>query len=85
MAEVDNPEQAAEWLKTLPESVRKLAAEFPLGMLLEGPNGEAWHLIGYTEDDMLIITPVNPGEDYDAAKEQRQRACASHYRPSPND
>lgn len=69
-----------EWLKTRPECVQKLAAEFPVGDTVE-IDGEPDHfVIGYTEDDKLIVTPIWPGDDYEAAMEARAYVCAHHYR-----
>lgn len=67
------------WLATRPECVRKLAAEFPLGTEIE-INGVPHWLLGYTENDMLIISPINPGEDYDGACQAREWICAGHVR-----
>jgi hypothetical protein len=68
-----------EWLETRPESVRKLAAEFPLGSSII--NGDdVFYLLGYTENDMLIISDINPGVDYEGALENTQYVCASHAR-----
>jgi len=53
------------WLKTAPEHVQKLAAEFPIGCLLcIFSDADPWYVIGWTGDDHLIISPtpidVNP-------------------------
>ncbi len=68
-----------DWLKTRPTSVQALAAEFPLGSMVEGPDGPL-HLIGYTESDMLIVSPVDPGEHYEHSLLERRYVCAAHYR-----
>lgn len=70
------------WLKTRPESVQKLAEEFPIGSVLE-VEGEPWHLLGYTEADELIVSPLSPFVDYDAAYAKRELVCAKHYRGTP--
>jgi len=44
-----------EWLSTRPECVRKLAAEFPVGLIIEH-EGKLLHLLGYNESDMLIFS-----------------------------
>ena len=72
-----------QWLATRPESVRELAKEFPLGLEI-GVGGVTHYLIGYTEDDSLIISPIWPGDDYDAAYEARQHVCADHLRGLPS-
>lgn len=74
-----------DWLKTRPKSVQKLAAEFPLGSECEGRNGEILFIIGYTEDDAIVLTPINPSDDYESACAQRVHVCASHYRSTETD
>lgn len=70
-----------EWLATRPDSVRTLAAEFPLGSQVDLPDhGGVHYCIGYTEDDQLILSPVHPGDDYDASMEARVWLCADHIR-----
>lgn len=72
--------QALErWLATRPESVRKLAAEFPLGttFLIKG---ERFYLLGYNENDMIIISKINPHEEYDEALANKEYVCAEHVR-----
>jgi oxalate decarboxylase/phosphoglucose isomerase-like protein (cupin superfamily) len=69
-----------EWLASRPTSVQALYAEFPLGDTVEIP-GESNHVvIGYTENDMLIVAPIWPGIDYDAAMAAKKYVCAKHYR-----
>lgn len=68
-----------EWLATRPKSVRALAAEFPIGTRVS-VGDEKWFVIGYTETDMLIVSPVDIQVNYDAAYNQRQLICAAHCR-----
>jgi hypothetical protein len=72
-----------EWLKTRPECVQKLAEEFPLGSKIDVA-GIVHYLIGYTEDDRLVISPIDPSEDYDASYELREHLCADHLRGLPS-
>jgi hypothetical protein len=65
------------WLASRPESVQRLAAKFPIGTRVILDNQVHW-LLGYTEDDKLIISPVDPNEDYDRSKRVRTYICASH-------
>lgn len=67
------------WLASRPESVQKLAAEFPGGTVIMF-DGVSHHILGYTEDDTLILSPVNPGVDYDSAMSNRVYLCAQHLR-----
>ena len=68
------------WIASRPECVQKLAQEFPLGTLITDENETRYFLIGYTEDDRLIISPVDPHEDYDRARDERSYICAEHLR-----
>jgi hypothetical protein len=76
------PATMEEWLASRPESVRKLLAEFPMGteiMIDDRP----WWVIGATEDDILVISPVMPSDDreqYEAMMRLRKRLCADHLR-----
>lgn len=81
-AEVNDAEREAalaEWIASRPESVQKLAAEFPLGTSFD-VRGETLYLVGYNEDDSLIVSRFDPYEDYEAAVGSQQRLCASHFR-----
>lgn len=64
------------WLATRPECVQKLAAEFPLGTVVQH-DGKALHLLGYNEDDMLILSEIDPHKDYDGANENKVYICAA--------
>ena len=72
-----------DWLKTRPEAVQKLASEFPLGMVID-VDGHVHYLMGYTEGDELIISPINPFDDYGAAHKERMILCAEHLRSKAN-
>jgi len=78
-----NQQALAEWLKTRPECVQKLAEEFPLGSKFTGPNGEPLHLLGYTETDELILSNIDPTVDYEGANANKLYSCAGHYRSHP--
>lgn len=72
-----------QWLAGRPASVQKLAEEFPfccvLEIELEGDPVE-FYLIGYTEDDSLLVSPVDPIEDYAMAMLMKRTLCAGHFR-----
>lgn len=68
-----------QWLATRPESVQKLAKEFPPGTAIE-VNGRKLYLLGYNENDMLIVSETWPGEDYKKANATKEYICASHVR-----
>lgn len=69
----------ANWIASRPESVQKLAKDFPLGTRA-GMEGKTFYLIGYTEEDMLIFSEINPREDFDGAQENKVYVCAEHFR-----
>ena len=69
-----------DWLATRPQSVRDLAAEFPLLTSVQMPDGKQMLVIGWTEGDSLIISPVDPRTDYDGAYSARTYLCAAHLR-----
>ena len=71
-----------EWLSTRPECVQALAREFQIGSPVCTKDGEMMWLIGYTERDQLILSPIHPSADYDKALASRVVVCASHYRAS---
>lgn len=78
--EVPVPESALDhWLATRPESVQRLAREFPLGTVIEH-EGERLHLLGWTEGDMLIVSPHDPATSYSQAMSTRVYLCAAHVR-----
>lgn len=69
-----------DWLNSRPLCVRRLACEFPPGARITAPDG-VFVIIGYTDDDELLITPEQYIADYDAAVEHHLCICASHLRP----
>lgn len=73
--------ELAAWLKTRPEKVQGLAAEFPPGWEFEY-EGVTYYVVGYTESDRLIISPIRPtnDEDYEASMAARTYVCADHLR-----
>lgn len=60
----------SEWLDDQPESVRRLAEEFPPCEIFL--NETKYWVIGYSENDELIVSDVPPGEG--EAKQQARRA-----------
>lgn len=69
------------WLKTKPESIQKLAAEFPIGCVLFHPKTNARiYLVGYNEQDMLIVSDLDPIRDWEAAQATKYYVCAAHFR-----
>lgn len=80
MSEEDRKETLRLWLESRPESVQKLAAEFPMGSTFDVPGKGKFWLLGYNEEDMLIVSRVDPCEDWIKANEGREYLCASHCR-----
>lgn len=71
---------AEEWLASRPECVQALAKEFPMHSRFQMGDGPILYLCGYTEDDHLIVSPLNPWEDYERAISERFYLCASRFR-----
>lgn len=73
-----------DWLKTRPKNVQEFAAQHPYepGNVLELDGKPMWFL-GYGEyeggDVGLIVSPINPEIDYDAALKQAQHICPTHF------
>ena len=64
-----------DWMQTRPDCIKQLAREFPLHTKLsEG------YVIGWHEDDMLIVSPITLDDDYDIALRQSRHVCAKHFR-----
>lgn len=74
------------WLEGKPEQVQRLAKEFPLGtyFVIEG---DTYFLIGYGEGDadVLLVSPDNPGKDYEKALQNIVRLCAVCVREGETD
>lgn len=68
-----------KWLKTRPECVQKLAIEFPFGSIFIHDE-KRLYLLGYTENDSLVVSEVDPFDDYDGARESQSYLCADHVR-----
>lgn len=67
-----------EWIKSRPASVQALARKFPIGAVIKIDGDVDHYILGYNENDMIIITPIWPGDDYDAALAAKQYICAAH-------
>lgn len=68
-----------DWLASRPDCVRQLAAEFPIGTEVH-VGDVVLHVIGYTEADQVIVSPVWAADDYEESLAQKQVLCASHLR-----
>jgi hypothetical protein len=80
--ETTDPEFEA-WLETRPQSVQRLAREFPLGTCVRVPEG-LLYLLGWTEFDQLIVSPINPSDDYDGANGDKRYINADDLRSGLN-
>jgi hypothetical protein len=79
MTDDERKRRIAAWLETRPESVRKLAAEFPPEAVFD-VNGTPMYVVSYTEGDELCVSPINPAEHAQAAFDARRMLCAGHLR-----
>ena len=68
-----------DWLQTRPKRVQELASEFPIGTILKIKDKNTY-LIGWTESDGLIVSPIDPYESYDKSIDQQIYVCAGHFR-----
>lgn len=68
-----------KWLETRPQCVQQLAKEFTIGSHFN-VEGKTLYLVGYTENDQLIVSIYNPAENYEEAISTREYICASHFR-----
>ena len=66
------------WGLARPKSVRRLMRKFTPGDSLE-IHGQQYWLLGFTEGQDLIVSQVNPSEDYDGALASREHVCADHF------
>lgn len=67
------------WLQAKPECVRQLAAEFEIGSAREF-RGTVLYILGHREDDVLIMSPHDPGKDAERAISTRVYVCAQGLR-----
>lgn len=76
------PGVAAEfqaWIDSRPQAVKDLVAEFPPGLMVETDEGR-FYLLGYTENDRLIVSRISPSDDHEASVASREHLCAQHLR-----
>lgn len=68
-----------QWVTTLPENVKPLAIEFPIGTYFH-IKGETWHVMSYSKDDTLTLSTIDPFKGYGDAVLGRKLFCAAHLR-----
>jgi hypothetical protein len=69
------------WMASRPDSVKALAAEFPLHMALYMPaSGTMGYVIGWREDDHIMVSPFRLDKDYDEAVRLAHYVKAPCYR-----
>ena len=68
-----------DWLQTRPKCIQELASEFPMGTILKVKDKNIY-LVGWTESDELIVSPIDPYESYDKSIDQQMYVCAGHFR-----
>jgi hypothetical protein len=69
----------AEWLASRPPCVQHLAMLFPLGSPVRRDGRVVW-VIGYTEHDGLVVSPVHPTDDAQESWKQRHIYFAENVR-----
>jgi hypothetical protein len=65
------------WIASRPPVVRDLARRFPAGSAVM-IRGKQFYIIGYTDDDMLLVSETDPFQDYDKAVLSKECVCAKH-------
>lgn len=76
--DLETQKQWQEWIESRPPSVQQLAAKFPPESKFV-IHGVRYYLLGYTEDEVLIVTKVNPALEYESAMESKEYVHASHF------
>lgn len=64
----------AEWVASRPPSVQALCREFPLRTVFP------FYLVGYTESDEVLVSPIDPAVDFTDAVALAFEVCADHLR-----
>lgn len=60
-----------QWVAEQPAHIQAMAREFPIASVFHQPDGMTAWLLGYTDAEELVLTCVNPHENYDAARDAR--------------
>lgn len=68
------------WLASRPEVVQRLAHQFPPGTRVH-LDGDLHWVVGWDEGGLLILSPINPSVDYDAALAAKVYLCPDHLEP----
>lgn len=71
------------WYASRPAAVQALVRKFPAGATVVRLEGVDHFVLGYTEDDKLIVSQVDPTSDYDRAMAEKVYVCAKHLEPAP--
>jgi hypothetical protein len=73
-------ERYRKWLASRPPVVQALAEEFPAGSVFKREGFPDYYLLGWTENDLLIVSKIDPAMDYDGARACQEYMHAHHYR-----
>lgn len=69
------------WIAARPKPVRALAERFPPGVRVQTNDSDRYYVVGYQEVEraapMLMVSSVNPADDYEAAIDELTLICAS--------
>jgi hypothetical protein len=76
------PAAYTTWLSTRPQCVQDLAKEFPW-LSQVSVNGKTYFVIGYTEEDMIIVSQTYPVH-FQLAMETKEYVCAKSLRTELN-
>lgn len=67
-----------EWLQDKPQIIKDLATKFPPGTMIVIPDRGEYHVVGWNEGNAIIVSRVDPFQDYDRAIENVEYICADH-------
>jgi hypothetical protein len=67
-----------KWIASRPPSVQALARRFPVGEVVQISDDPVRYILGYTENEMLIVSQTDPRVDYDKAVATKEYLCADH-------
>ena len=82
------PETLADWLQTRSAAVQDLARRFPLDAEYR-LDGRVYYLLGFAKragsstPTALVLSPINPGRNYDAALQSRVYVPLDDLEPDP--
>jgi hypothetical protein len=80
--DADRRKEVLEWFQSRPPNVRALFRRFPPGSTfsLDGRTAYLVSIVETTDEPGMILSHVDPAEDYDKAVATRFFVCGDHLR-----